>query len=114
IALERTAKAGEVCRPETFLALAVKDVDIAELGGEPVRQLPGSVPRVCLDDEHAHVLVAESAEHRLEVLALVVGGQTDDGLGHPHGRIFNAWPELCLATWMWRSSWSSWPTCSRS
>src|SRR4051794_10041830 len=90
----------------------MKNVDVAELLGEPVGKLACPVGRVVVDHQDAHAFVAERAQHRLEVLALVVGGETDDGFGH--GRIFNAWPELCLATWMWPSSWSSWPTCSRS
>jgi hypothetical protein len=36
-----------------------------------------------------HVLVAEREQHRLEVLALVVRGKTDDGPGQLHVRIFN-------------------------
>src|SRR5439155_17138149 len=114
VARERVSEAGQIGGTETLLALAVENVDVAELPGEPVGELAGPVGGVVVDHQDADALVAERAQHRLEVLALVVGGEADDGFGHLHVRIFNAWPELCLATWTWPSNWSSSPTCSRS
>src|SRR5207249_1054132 len=74
-------EAGEVRRPETLLPRAVQDVDEAKLRRKPVGDLAGAVGRVVVDDEHAVVRpehLAERAEHRLEVLLLVVGRQADD------------------------------------
>src|SRR5919204_3044697 len=65
----------------------MENADVAELGGEPVGDLAGAVRGVVVDDENVHVLVAERAQHRLEILALVVRGQANDGRGHL--RIFN-------------------------
>ena len=80
---KRAAKAGEVRGPEPLLVLAVKDVHVIELLREPVRQLARPVGGVVVDDENAHTLVAERAQHRLEILELVVRGKADDGLGAP-------------------------------
>jgi hypothetical protein len=66
----------------------VEDADVVELFRQAVGQLARSVGGVVVDDEHVHAFVTERAQHRLEVLALVVGGEADDGCRH--GRIFNA------------------------
>ena len=87
VAGQRPAEAGEVCRPEPFLHLAMEHADVIELGGEPIGELAGPVRRVVVDDEYAHVLFSERPQHRLEVLALVVGGEANDGSRHL--RIFN-------------------------
>ena len=68
----------------------MEDLHVVELGGEAVGQLARPVGGVVVDHEDVHVLVAERAQHRLEVLALVVRGKTDDGPGQLHVRIFNA------------------------
>src|SRR4029077_5330567 len=98
----------------SLLPFAVEDLDVIELGGEAVGQLAGPIRGVVVDHEDVLFLVAERAQHRLEVLALVVRGGTDDGPGQLHVRIFNRCPALCPATSAWPSSWSFWPTCSRS
>src|SRR5690242_20188498 len=90
----------------------MEDADVAELFGEPVGQLAGAVGRVVVDDEHVDAFAAESAQHRLEVLAFVVRGETDDGFRHV--RIFNGWLRPCLATSTWRTSSTCSPTCWRS
>ena len=85
VARERAAEAGEVRRPEPLLAVAVEDVDERELRRERIGELAGPVGRGVVDHEHA-VAVAhdglERPEHRLEVLALVIGWKTD---GCPQG-----------------------------
>ena len=93
--LERAPEAGDVGGPQALLALAVEYVQRVELGGEPVRELPGPVGRRVVDRpargrrgrcsvEHAD----DGPRHRLEVLALVVGGEAD----HQHARIIAAVP----------------------
>ena len=92
---ERVLEAGDVGGPEPLLALAVEDVEEAELRGEPVGELSGPVGRRVVDHEDASVEVvlgqdrAERAHHGLEVLALVVRGQADD---EAHARIIAAVP----------------------
>jgi len=81
---EHAPEARDVRRPEPFLALAVEDRDPVVLGGEPVGDLTRPVGGVVVDDEDVHAVVGERPHHRLEVLALVVGGQADDGAGHAH------------------------------
>ena len=53
-----------------------------ELFCEPVGELAGSVRRVVVDDQHAHSERRKGMQHRLEVLALVVRRQADDGALH--------------------------------
>jgi hypothetical protein len=73
----------------------VEDIHVAELRREPLGDLARPVRGAVVDDEDARVQPAlsedpaEPAQHRLDVLALVVGGEADDGL---HGRIIAAWP----------------------
>src|SRR5207302_3205423 len=74
---QRAAKTCQIGRPQPFLALAMQDVDVAKLRCEPVGKVPGSVRGVVVDHEDMHALVSEGAQHRLEVLALVVGGKAD-------------------------------------
>ena len=50
---KRVAKRGEVRRPKAFLPRAVEDLDKAELGGECVGELPRSIRRAVVDNEHA-------------------------------------------------------------
>src|SRR6478752_7548152 len=80
--VERAAEAGEVRRAEPLLALAMEDGDERQLRGEAIGELPGAVGRVVVDHEHA-VAVAQNAlqgaQHRLEILVLVVGRQADGG-----------------------------------
>src|SRR5439155_13455889 len=78
-----TAEAGEVRGPETFLALAMKDGDVVELTREPVGDLTGPVRRVVVDHEDTHAPAGEGAQHRLDVLPLVVGGQADGRVHMP-------------------------------
>ena len=84
---ERAAEAGDVGGAEPLLRGAVEDADVRQLGGEPVGELAGAVGRVVVDHEHAVALAedaAERADHRLEVLELVVGGEAD-GRAHQAG-----------------------------
>ena len=73
--------------------LAVEDVEEVDLAREPVGEPAGSVRRGVVDDEHAGGELepvedgAEGPDHRLEVLALVIGGDADD---QPHARIIAA------------------------
>ena len=86
-------EAGDVGRDQALLSLPVEDAQEGELAREPVGQLAGPVRRGVVDHEDAPVrpelgkLGAESAHHRLEVLALVVRGDADD---QPHARIIAA------------------------
>ena len=85
--VERASEPGEIRRPEPFLARPVEHVDVAELGCELVRHRSGAVGRAVVDHEHARAFrehAAERAQHRLDVLALVVGRQAD---GRAHRRI---------------------------
>src|SRR5207253_7423038 len=71
----------------------VQDGDPLALGRQAVRELARAVRRVVVDHEHAPALrqhLAECDHHPLEVLALVVGRQADDGPGHPP--IIATWP----------------------
>src|SRR5207247_8787148 len=68
----------------TLLALAVKHRDVVEFLREPVGELARPVRRVVVDDEHRDTVLSERADHPLEVLALVVGGQAD---GRAHVRM---------------------------
>ena len=77
--LERAAEAGEVRGAEALLARAVQDGHAVELGGERVRDVSGAVGRVVVDHEHAHAEAVQRANHALDVLALVVGGEADGG-----------------------------------
>jgi hypothetical protein len=59
----------------------VEDADVRELGRESVGEGAGAVRGGVVDDEHAPLVrehLAEHAQHRLKVLALVVGGEADD------------------------------------
>src|SRR5205085_12245753 len=76
---ERLAEARQVGRPEALLALAVQHADPVELAREPVRDLSGSVRGAVVDHEHLRADRLERADHALEVLRLVVGGQADRG-----------------------------------
>jgi pyrimidine deaminase RibD-like protein len=69
----------------------VENVDERQLLGQATGELAGAVGRVVVDDEHTVAVAQHAAErlqHRLEVLALVVGREADDGSRHL--RIFNA------------------------
>src|SRR5262249_49811544 len=79
---------GEVGRAEPFLAFAVQDVDVAELRREPVGEPAGPVGRVIVDDENTYALPSEGAQHRFDVLPLVVRGEANDG--GRHLRIFTS------------------------
>ncbi len=79
---KRAPEAGEVCRPQAFLPRAMEDGDKRKLFGKPVGHLAGAVGRVVVDDEHAHAERCEGAQHRLDVLALVVRRQANDGALH--------------------------------
>src|SRR5262249_23220803 len=79
---ERPLKARKVRRPESLLALTVEDRDEVELGGEPVCDFTRAVGGIVVDDEHVDVVCGESAQHRLEVLALVVRRQADGRVTH--------------------------------
>ena len=74
---EQMLEARDVRAADPFLPLAVQDVHEVELRREPVGDLARSIGRVVVDHEDANVLVGERAHHLLEVLALVVGRQTD-------------------------------------
>src|ERR671924_1030714 len=65
----------------------MQNADVIELVRQLVGNLAGPIGGVVVDDEHVHALVAEGAQHRLEILALVVRWQANDGQGHV--RIFN-------------------------
>ena len=83
---EGTPEAGDVRGAEAFLPLAVQHVDEPELRGEPVGELTRAVRRVVVDHEHADAVRGKRLQHRLEVLALVVGRQADDCVRHVTGR----------------------------
>src|SRR5262249_139531 len=70
--------------PQSLLARPVEDLDPGQLAREPVCDLARPVRGVVVDDEDVDVLVGEGAHHLLEVLALVVGREADDGAGHAH------------------------------
>ena len=84
---------GDVRGPEALFALAVQDVEEGELPRQLVREAARPVGGRVVDHEHAPVerMLAEhgpeGTDHRLEVLALVVGGKADD---QPHVRIIAA------------------------
>src|SRR5207247_6240633 len=66
---------------EALLARAVEDADVVELGREHVGDLAGAVGRAVVDHEHAAGApkrLAEGAQHRFEVLALVVRRKAND------------------------------------
>ena len=92
---ERPLEAGDVGRAQPLLPLPVEDVEEADLGRQPVGQRAGPVRRGVVDHEHSPVGSdrgqdgPERPNHRLEVLALVVGGDADD---QPHARIIAAVP----------------------
>src|ERR671924_17940 len=65
----------------------MQNADVIELVRQLVGNLAGPIGGVVVDDENVHALVAEGAQHRLEILALVVRWQANDGQGHV--RIFN-------------------------
>ena len=71
----------------------MEDVEEVDLAREPVGEPAGSVRRGVVDHEHAGGELepvedgAECPDHRVEVLALVIGGDTDD---QPHARIIAA------------------------
>src|SRR5439155_10737930 len=69
---ERVSEAGQIGRTEALLALAVEDVDVAELPGEAVGELAGPAGGVLASHPDAYALVAERAPPRQDVLALVV------------------------------------------
>ena len=69
---------------ESLLARPVEHLDPRQLAREPVGDLARPVGGAVVDDEDVDVLVGESPNHLLEVLALVVGGEADDGAGHAH------------------------------
>jgi hypothetical protein len=78
--LERPPEPVEVRRTESFLPRPVQDVHPWALRCQPVGDLTSTVGRVVVDDEHDSVgaeNLAQSLDHRLEVLALVVSWQTD-------------------------------------
>src|SRR5262249_8227418 len=109
---KRAPEAGEVRRTEPFLHRPVENADVVELLGEAIGELTGAVGRVVVDDEDVHALVAERAQHRVEVLALVVRGGADSGSRHPP--IFNVCRKRCPGTWTSRTSSTCWRTCWRS
>jgi DNA polymerase (family X) len=90
---EGALEAGDVGWAQALLPLPVKDAQEGELVRETVGQLAGTVRRGVVNHEGTSVrreltkLGAESAHHRLEVLALVVRGDADD---QPHARIIAA------------------------
>ena len=61
----------------------MQDLHVVELGGESLGEFSGPVRRVVVDYENAHALFPERAQHRLEILELVVGGEANDGPRHP-------------------------------
>src|SRR5256884_6684762 len=61
----------------------MQDLHVVELGGESLGEFSGPVRRVVVDHENAHALFPERAQHRLEILELVVGGEANDGPRHP-------------------------------
>ena len=80
--LQRPGKPGQVGAAEPFLALAVEDVDETQLLLQSLGDLARPVRGVVVDHQDAVVgaeHVAEGAEHRLQVLALVVSGKADAG-----------------------------------
>ena len=79
---EGPLEAREIRGAEALLALAMEHGNEVELGRQPVGDLTGSIGRVVVDHEHAHAKRREGAEHRLDVLALVVGREADGCRGH--------------------------------
>jgi hypothetical protein len=73
------ALGGEV-RPPCRLASRRCHFAAFELRGGAVGQLARPVGRVVVDHEHRHASLGQHAHDPLDVLALVVGGQADDGL----------------------------------
>ena len=59
--LQRAVEPGEVGGAEALLPLPVQHVDALVGAGEAVRDLPGPVRRVVVDNEHVQVLELESA-----------------------------------------------------
>ena len=82
--VERAAEAGQVGGPEPLLRRRGAAPRPRLLGGEPVGEVASPVGRVVVDHQHAVVgpePLEQRAHHRLEVLALVVGGEADAGPG---------------------------------
>src|SRR5207248_8873756 len=98
--------AGEVRRAQPLLPFAVQHIDVVELARQRIRELARAVRRVVVDDQHADTLAREGAQHRLDVLALVVRGQANDDGGHL--RIFNGVAGALPRTSTSRISWSCW------
>ena len=91
---QRLSKARDVGGAEPLLARPVEYVHVVELLRQAVGEPTGPVRRIVVDHEDTHALFAQRAEHRLEVLALVVCGQADDR-GHRATRPpcpFGPWP----------------------
>ncbi len=97
---EEMSEPCDVRRPDSFLLRSVQYGDPRELAREAIGDLPGSVRRAVVDHEDAIARrvqdLTEGTHHRLQVLALVVGGQADDGSRHV--RIIAAWRSLCPGT----------------
>ena len=84
IALECPAKAGEIGSTKTLFLRAMEHVHPGQLGGEGIGNLAGPVGRAIVDHEHVAndrrplARNANCLDHVLEVLAFVIGRQTDD------------------------------------
>ena len=83
---ERVPKAGDIRRADSFLLRAMEHGDPGQLRREAVRDRARAVRRRVVDHEHAVATrlkhSPERLHHRLEVLALVVRREADDGARH--------------------------------
>ena len=86
VACEHVPEPVDVGASQSLLARPVEHLDPWQLGRQPVGDLASPVGGVVVDHEDVDAVVRERAHHPLEVLALVVGREADDGVA--------AWP--CL------------------
>ena len=81
---EGILEAGEVGGAEPQLARTVQDVDPAGARAlQLVGDLPGPIRRVVVDDQHGEIALGENRADQVgQILALVVGGNNDQGAHH--------------------------------
>ncbi len=97
---ERAAEAGDVGVSQSFLLRPMQDADERKLCRQLVGQLAGAVGGGVVDHEDAIALardLPDRADHRLEVLELVVGRQAD---GRTHWRSVAETGVSMIAQWL--------------
>lgn len=83
--IQGTPEAGEVCRAEPLLALAVEHLEVAAFSGEAVGDLAGAVGGGIVDHEDPVVFgesLTDGLDQSLDVLGLIEGREYD-----PNGRL---------------------------